>query len=146
MNKYTVFVCVVMADNSRSQPRDSCGHHKSSWDDHKRCLSCTKCERDHPSSACSGWTSDTWEQAATRRQLKENKRRRRAVLFVRVSVLRDVFMMTGLLHQIDFLVEDVSSILLNQIIFVVCNHNPYNLIVLIKSVAVLRYHGKHVLH
>lgn len=67
-----------MADNTRAQPRGSCGHHKSPWDDHERCLSCTKCERDHPCSVCSGWTSDTWEQAALRRQVKETKRRRRA--------------------------------------------------------------------
>lgn len=63
------------------QPRGTCGHRKSFWDNHPNCISCSKCSRDNSCLICQLWPSDVWDSADNRRSHAKKlarKRRREA--------------------------------------------------------------------
>ena len=52
------------------QSHGSCGHKRSDWDNHKRCLSCCGCSRDQPCAVSRVWKSTTWDRAEKRKTYK----------------------------------------------------------------------------
>ena len=44
-----------------------CGHIKSHWDNHDRCIKCSSCSRESACSTCSSWSDKTWKLAEERR-------------------------------------------------------------------------------
>ena len=52
---------------SSVQPRGTCGHVKSPWDDHRQCLACCSCTRFKPCKVSEVWSSETWNASECRR-------------------------------------------------------------------------------
>ena len=42
--------------------RGECGHIKSHWDNHLKCISCSHCSRESTCSTCSLWSDSIWDQ------------------------------------------------------------------------------------
>ena len=40
--------------------RGDCGHIKSHWDNHKKCINCSHCSRESTCSTCSSWSNSVW--------------------------------------------------------------------------------------
>ena len=51
-----------------------CGHIKSHWDNHKKCINCSYCSRESSCSRCSSWSNSIWELAEKRRTYSSRKR------------------------------------------------------------------------
>ena len=47
--------------------RGDCGHLKSHWDNHKKCINCSQCFRESTCSTCSSWSNSVWDLAENRR-------------------------------------------------------------------------------
>ena len=54
--------------------RGDCGHIKSGWDNHKKCINCSHCSRESTCSTCSSWSNSIWELAERRRTYSSRKR------------------------------------------------------------------------
>ena len=50
-----------------------CGHIKSRWDNHDKCIKCSSCSRESTCSTCSSWTDKTWKLAEKRRTCASRK-------------------------------------------------------------------------
>ena len=46
--------------------RCDCGHIKSHWDNHKKCINCSHCSRESTCSTCSSWSNSVWDLAENR--------------------------------------------------------------------------------
>ena len=58
---------------SSVQPRGTCGHVKSPWDDHRQCLACCSCTRSKPCKVSEVWSSETWNASECRRTYDHRK-------------------------------------------------------------------------
>ena len=47
--------------------RDECGHIKSWWDNHEKCIKCSTCSRESSCSTCISWTNKIWKLAEKRK-------------------------------------------------------------------------------
>ena len=54
--------------------RGDCGHIKSHWDNHKKCINCSHCSRESTCSTCSSWSNSIWELPEKRRTYSSRKR------------------------------------------------------------------------
>ena len=52
--------------------RGDCGHLKSYWDNHKKCINCSNCSRESTCSTCSSWSNSVWELVENRRSKKKD--------------------------------------------------------------------------
>ena len=50
-----------------------CGHIKSCWDNHDKCLKCSCCSRESTCNTCSSWVDRTWKLAEKRRTYASRK-------------------------------------------------------------------------
>ena len=53
--------------------RGECGHIKSRWDNHDKCIKCSSCSRESTCSTCSSWTDKTRKLAEKRRTCASRK-------------------------------------------------------------------------
>ena len=53
--------------------RSECGHVKSCWDNHKRCIKYSSCSRESTCSTCSSWSDKTCKLAEERRTCTSRK-------------------------------------------------------------------------
>ena len=54
--------------------RGDCGHLKSHWDNHKKCINCSHCSRESTCSTCSSWSNSVWDLAENRRSFLSRKK------------------------------------------------------------------------
>ena len=47
--------------------RGDCGHIKSHWNNHKKCIKCSHCSRESTCSTFSSWSNSVWDLAENRR-------------------------------------------------------------------------------
>ena len=76
---------------SSVQPRGTCGHVKSPWDDHRQCLACCSCTQMKPCKVSEVWSSETWVASESRRVYKERQRTSEAAHTVS-SLSRDLIL------------------------------------------------------
>ena len=50
-----------------------CGHIKSHWDNHLKCISCSHCSRESTCSTCSLWSDSVWDHKKRRRTYASRK-------------------------------------------------------------------------
>ena len=53
--------------------RGECGHIKSHWDNHVKCIKCSSCSRETTCSMCSSCSDQTWKLAKERRTYDSRK-------------------------------------------------------------------------